>query len=52
MLNRSPGFSFSFGVFQDYYSTHEPFIGATNIASVSTTATVSYLLINKLYFLT
>ncbi|KFX93023.1 hypothetical protein O988_07036 [Pseudogymnoascus sp. VKM F-3808] len=33
------GFSFSFGVFQNYYSTHEPFIGATNIASVSTTAT-------------
>ncbi|KFZ03856.1 hypothetical protein V502_10603 [Pseudogymnoascus sp. VKM F-4520 (FW-2644)] len=33
------GFSFSFGVFQDYYTTHEPFAGATNIASVSTTAT-------------
>ncbi|ELR03521.1 hypothetical protein VC83_03396 [Pseudogymnoascus destructans] len=33
------GFSFSFGVFQDYYSTHEPFAGATNIASISTTST-------------
>ncbi|KFY09090.1 hypothetical protein V492_05628 [Pseudogymnoascus sp. VKM F-4246] len=33
------GFSFSFGVFQDYYSTHEPFAGATNIATVGTTST-------------
>ncbi|KFY72282.1 hypothetical protein V499_07568 [Pseudogymnoascus sp. VKM F-103] len=33
------GFSFSFGVFQDYYSTHEPFAGATNIATISTTST-------------
>ncbi|OBT86281.1 hypothetical protein VE02_05576 [Pseudogymnoascus sp. 03VT05] len=33
------GFSFSFGVFQDYYSTHEPFAGATNIAFISTTST-------------
>ncbi|KAK7969091.1 MFS general substrate transporter [Apiospora saccharicola] len=31
------GFSFSFGVFQDYYSSHEPFRGSGNIASIGTT---------------
>ncbi|KAK7923317.1 hypothetical protein PG985_007388 [Apiospora marii] len=30
------GFSFSFGVFQDYYSSHEPFSGSGNIASIGT----------------
>ncbi|KAK8126698.1 uncharacterized protein PG998_002457 [Apiospora kogelbergensis] len=30
------GFGFSFGVFQDYYSTHEPFGGSGNIASIGT----------------
>ena len=35
------GFAFSFGVFQDYYSTHEPFAGSGNIAIIGTTATVS-----------
>ncbi|KAK6863944.1 hypothetical protein PG995_000472 [Apiospora arundinis] len=30
------GFGFSFGVFQDYYSTHEPFSGSGNIASIGT----------------
>ncbi|KAL2144852.1 hypothetical protein VTI28DRAFT_8412 [Corynascus sepedonium] len=31
------GFGFSFGVFQDYYSSHLPFQGAGNIAVVGTT---------------
>jgi MFS family permease len=33
------GFGFSFGVFQNYYSTHEPFASAGNIAAIGTTAT-------------
>lgn len=32
------GFPFSFGVFQDYYSTHEPFKGSSNIAVIGTCA--------------
>ncbi|XXH03946.1 hypothetical protein Hte_010354 [Hypoxylon texense] len=32
------GFPFAFGVFQDYYSTHEPFAGSPNIAVVGTCA--------------
>ncbi|KAI5461945.1 major facilitator superfamily domain-containing protein [Mariannaea sp. PMI_226] len=32
------GFPFSFGVFQDYYSTHEPFAGSTKIAVIGTCA--------------
>ncbi|KAF2176513.1 hypothetical protein K469DRAFT_606931 [Zopfia rhizophila CBS 207.26] len=28
------GFGFSFGVFQNFYSTHEPFAGSTNIAVI------------------
>jgi len=35
------GFPFSFGVFQDYYSTHEPFAGSPNIAIIGTCAMVS-----------
>ncbi|TPX15531.1 uncharacterized protein E0L32_004229 [Thyridium curvatum] len=34
------GFPFSFGVFQDYYSEHEPFKGQPNIALVGTCAMV------------
>ena len=34
------GFPFSFGVFQDYYSTHEPFAGSPNIAIIGTCAMV------------
>ncbi|KAH8195106.1 hypothetical protein TruAng_010726 [Truncatella angustata] len=30
------GFGFSFGIFQDYYSNHEPFIGEGNIAVIGT----------------
>ncbi|KAJ4294561.1 hypothetical protein N0V90_008252 [Kalmusia sp. IMI 367209] len=33
------GFGFSFGVFQDYYSTHEPFAGSGSIAAIGTTTT-------------
>ncbi|KAG7290866.1 hypothetical protein NEMBOFW57_000871 [Staphylotrichum longicolle] len=32
------GFGYSFGVFQAYYSTHEPFAGAPNIAVIGTCA--------------
>lgn len=33
-----PGFPFAFGVFQNYYSTHEPFAGSPNIAVIGTCA--------------
>ena len=36
------GFGFSFGVFQDYYSSHLPFKGSGEVAVVGTTALVSY----------
>ncbi|KAF7557281.1 hypothetical protein G7Z17_g778 [Cylindrodendrum hubeiense] len=32
------GFPFAFGVFQDYYSTHEPFSGSSQIAVIGTCA--------------
>ncbi|KAI0386854.1 MFS general substrate transporter [Hypomontagnella monticulosa] len=32
------GFPFAFGVFQDYYSTNEPFAGSPNIAVIGTCA--------------
>ncbi|KAL6800890.1 major facilitator superfamily domain-containing protein [Trichoderma sp. SZMC 28013] len=32
------GFPFSFGVFQDYYRTHEPFAGSSKTAVIGTTA--------------
>ncbi|KAH8879903.1 MFS general substrate transporter [Thozetella sp. PMI_491] len=32
------GFPFAFGVFQDYYSSHEPFAGSDNIAVIGTCA--------------
>lgn len=35
------GFSFSFGIFQEYYSTHEPFAGQSNIALTGTCVMVS-----------
>lgn len=35
------GFPFAFGVFQNYYSTHEPFAGSANIAIIGTCAMVS-----------
>lgn len=34
------GFPFAFGVFQDYYRTHEPFAGSSKIAVIGTTAMV------------
>ena len=39
----NPGFGFSFGVFQDFYSTHEPFAGSGNIAVIGTTTLVRKL---------
>ncbi|KAI0976265.1 MFS general substrate transporter [Xylaria arbuscula] len=33
------GFTLSFGVFQDYYSQHEPFASSGNIAVIGTTST-------------
>ncbi|KAH8690013.1 MFS monocarboxylate transporter [Talaromyces proteolyticus] len=39
------GFTFSFGIFQDYYNTHEPFKGSGDIAIIGTCAMgVSYIL--------
>lgn len=35
------GFGFSFGIFQEYYSTHPPFAGSANIAVIGTTTMVS-----------
>ncbi|KAF4944702.1 hypothetical protein FSARC_14603 [Fusarium sarcochroum] len=32
------GFPFSFGIFQDYYFTHQPFEGSGKIATIGTTA--------------
>lgn len=37
------GFPFSFGVFQNYYSTNEPFAGQPNIAVIGTCAMVRRL---------
>lgn len=34
------GYAFAFGIFQDYYSTHEPFQGSGNIAIIGTCAMV------------
>lgn len=39
LLTHPPGFGFSFGVFQDYYSTHAPFAGSGSIAAIGTTTT-------------
>lgn len=35
------GFGFSFGIFQDYYSSHEPFSSSSSIAAIGTTTSVS-----------
>lgn len=35
------GFGFSFGIFQDYYSSHEPFSSSKSIAVIGTTTSVS-----------
>lgn len=39
--NVTIGYAFAFGIFQDYYSTHEPFQGSENIAVIGTCAMVS-----------
>ncbi|CAI7592211.1 unnamed protein product [Penicillium palitans] len=39
------GYAFAFGIFQDYYSTHEPFQGSGNIAIIGTCAMgIAYLI--------
>ncbi|KAJ5605426.1 Major facilitator superfamily domain general substrate transporter [Penicillium lagena] len=39
------GYAFAFGIFQDYYSTHEPFQGSENIAVIGTCAMgIAYLI--------
>lgn len=35
------GFPYSYGIFQDYYSTHEPFKGKSGISAIGSTAIVS-----------
>lgn len=41
ILTKHPGFSTVFGVFQEYYSTHEVLQGSKNdLATVGTTSTV------------
>lgn len=45
------GFAFSFGVLQEYYSTHEPFSAQPQgIAAIGTTATGLMYLMLPLYF--
>lgn len=39
---KKKGFGTSFGVYQDFYSTHEPFAGSSNIAVIGTTTMASY----------
>ena len=36
------GFTFSYGIFQDYYSTHEPFKSSGDIAVIGTCAMVRF----------
>ncbi|KAJ6104793.1 hypothetical protein N7523_011113 [Penicillium sp. IBT 18751x] len=39
------GYAFSFGIFQDYYSAHDPFRGSANIAVIGTCAMgIAYLI--------
>ncbi|KAG6362160.1 hypothetical protein INS49_010390 [Diaporthe citri] len=54
--HRGAGFPFSFGIFQKYYSSHEPFRGSGNIAIVGTcTSGIMYLsglpalVLNRMY---
>ncbi|KAI9037481.1 uncharacterized protein KD926_000276 [Aspergillus affinis] len=46
------GFTFSYGIFQDYYSTHEPFKSSGDIAMVGTCAMgISYMLMPVAFIL-
>jgi len=40
LTREQPGFGFSFGVFQDFYSNHEPFASSGNITIIGTTTMV------------
>ncbi|KAH6607310.1 hypothetical protein Trco_003623 [Trichoderma cornu-damae] len=44
------GFPFAFGIFQNYYSTHEPFKGSSSIAAIGTTAMGTMYLAAPLFF--
>ncbi|KAL7963098.1 major facilitator superfamily domain-containing protein [Trichoderma compactum] len=44
------GFPFAFGIFQNYYSTHEPFKGSSSIAAIGTTAMGTMYLTAPLVF--
>lgn len=46
------GFSFAYGIFQDYYSTHEPFQGSSNIAIIGTCTMVIPLIYDRDQLLT
>lgn len=50
--NSCPGFSFAYGIFQDYYSTHEPFQGSSNIAIIGTCTMVIPLIYDRDQLLT
>jgi hypothetical protein len=40
LIRMPTGFGFSFGVFQDYYTTHAPFAGSGGVAVIGTLTTV------------
>ncbi|MCJ1479641.1 hypothetical protein MMC13_008327 [Lambiella insularis] len=44
------GFPFSFGIFQDYYTTHAPFSSSAGIANIGTTSTGIMYLSSPLMF--
>ena len=37
------GFPFSYGIFEDYYSTHDPFVGKSGIPAVGSSALVDFI---------
>jgi hypothetical protein len=50
-LRRNSGFAFSFGVLQEYYTTHEPFSSdPRGIATIGTVATGLMYLLMPVYF--
>lgn len=44
IFNINTGFPFAFGVFQNYYQTHEPFKGSPGISVIGTCALVRHSL--------
>lgn len=39
----NPGFPFAFGIFEDFYNSHEPFRGSNDIAVIGTCSMVGFL---------